>query len=88
VAALRHGNLDRLTDVHRKSLSAFSFAGAAGAFFLSPTLSDRILSCIYEQDGGIASQPSASGAIDFSLWLRFYRDGRGGASINLDLQRP
>ncbi|MBR0778547.1 phage major capsid protein [Bradyrhizobium diazoefficiens] len=52
---LRHGNLDRLTDVERKSLSAFSFAGAAGSFFLPPTLSDRILSCVYENDGNVAS---------------------------------
>jgi HK97 family phage major capsid protein len=58
---LRHGNLERLDQLERKSLTSFSFG--SNQFILAPQMSDRILSCLCDPTdvAGLMGQESCSG---------------------------
>src|SRR5262249_22805393 len=67
---LRHGNVERLDSLERKSLSSFSFSGAAGSFLLPPTMSDRVLSCLVsptDLSGLVDSITISTGSVQYLI---------------------
>ena len=64
----RHGNLDRLDNLQRKSLSSFAFG--SNQFVLAPQWSDRILSCLVDPTdvAGLMGQATTSvGSLKFFI---------------------
>src|SRR5215471_16676511 len=64
----RHGNLDRLDNVQRKSLSSFAFG--SNQYILAPQWSDRVLSCLADPTdvSGLMGQATTSvGSLKFFI---------------------
>jgi HK97 family phage major capsid protein len=57
----RHGNIERLDNLERKSLTSFAFG--SNQFVLPPQMSDRVLSCLVDPSdiSGLMGQETTSG---------------------------
>lgn len=70
---LRHGNLDRIDNLEKKSLTSFSLG--SNQFILAPQMSNRVLSCFVDQSdiAGLMAQESTSGGDPFPFGVSIQR---------------
>jgi HK97 family phage major capsid protein len=64
----RHGNVDRLDNLEKKSLTSFAFG--SNQFFLTPEMSGRVISCIHDPTdvAGLMGQATTStGSLKFFI---------------------